>query len=59
MFIFIANKLIIVFSQIEDNRRDFSNLHILNDFLVMAIIAVIYGADTWNNIEEYCEAKEE
>ncbi|MHB1179304.1 MAG: transposase family protein [Daejeonella sp.] len=25
----------------------------------MAIIAVICGADTWDKIEEYCEAKEE
>lgn len=25
----------------------------------MAIIAVICGADTWNNIEEYCQVKVE
>nr|WP_262489169.1 transposase family protein [Flavobacterium phragmitis] len=42
-----------VFSQIENNSRDLSKLHELNDTLVMAIIAVICGADTWNNIEEY------
>lgn len=55
----MASKLIGIFSQIEDNRRDLSKLHKLNDILVMAIIAVICGADTWNNIEEYCEAKAE
>jgi predicted transposase YbfD/YdcC len=55
----MAGKLLSIFKQIEDNRRDLSKLHNLNDILVMAIIAVICGADTWNNIEEYCEAKEE
>ncbi|WP_116789528.1 ISAs1 family transposase [Flavobacterium psychrotrophum] len=53
----MTNKLFSIFKQIEDNRRDLSKLHDLNDILVMAIIAVICGADTWNNIEEYCEAK--
>ena len=57
--IFMAGKLLSIFKKIEDNRRDLSKLHELNDILVMAIIAVICGADTWNNIEEYCEAKEE
>lgn len=55
----MAGKLLSIFKQIEDNRRDLSKLHDLNDILVMAIIAVICGADTWDNIEEYCEAKEE
>lgn len=55
----MPGKLISIFKQIEDNRRDLSKLHELNDILVMAIIAVICGADTWNNIEEYCEAKQE
>ena len=53
----MASKLIGIFSQTEDNRRDLSKLHGLNDILVMGIIAVICGADTWNNIEEYCSAK--
>ena len=55
----MAGKLLSIFKQIEDKRRDLSKLHDLNDILVMAIIAVICGADTWDNIEEYCEAKEE
>lgn len=55
----MAGKLLSIFKQIEDNRRDLSKLHNLNDILVMAIIAVICGADTWDNIEEYCLAKEE
>ena len=56
---FMIGKLLSSFKQIEDNRRDLSKLHDLNDILVMAIVAVICGADTWNNIEEYCQAKEE
>lgn len=52
-------KLLSIFRQIEDHRRDISKLHDLNDILVMAIIAVICGADTWDNIEEYCQAKSE
>ena len=55
----MAGKLLSIFKQIEDKRRDLSKLHDLNDILAMAILAVICGADTWDNIEEYCEAKEE
>jgi len=55
----MANKLLDIFRQIEDNRRDLSKLHQLNDILIMAIIAVICGADTWNDIEAYCKSKEE
>lgn len=47
------------FEQLEDNRRSLSKLHNLNNILVMAIIAVICGVDSWNDIEEYCLAKEE
>jgi len=31
----------------------------LNDILIMTIIAVICEADSWNDIEEYCIAKED
>jgi len=55
----MASKLIKIFEQLEDNRRSLSKLHNLNDILVMAIIAVICGADSWNDIQEYCLAKEE
>ncbi len=44
--IFMAGKLLSIFKQIEDNRRDISKLHDLNDILVRAIVAVICGADT-------------
>jgi predicted transposase YbfD/YdcC len=55
----MASKLNNIFEQLEDNRRSLSKLHNLNDILVMAIIAVICGADSWNDIQEYCLAKEE
>ena len=42
----MAGKLLSIFKQIEDNRRDLSKLHDLNDILLMAIIVVICGADT-------------
>ena len=48
-----------IFTQIEDNRRDLGRLHNLNDILVMAVVAVLCGADTWNEIEMFCKAKEE
>lgn len=48
-----------IFKQIQDNRRDLSKLHNLHDILAMAIISVVCGANTWNEIEGYCLAKEE
>ena len=55
----MPGKLTSIFMQLEDKRRDLSKLHKLNDILVMAIIAVICGADSWDDIEEYCKAKQE
>lgn len=53
----MANKLLTVFMQIEDKRRDVTVFHDLNDILLMAIIAVICGANSWNEIERYCNLK--
>lgn len=55
----MANKIISIFSKIEDKRRVLSNDYDLNSILVSSIIAVISGANTWNDIEEYCIEKEE
>ncbi len=57
--IFMMNKLTTVFQQIDDPRRDLGQLHNLNDILVIGIISVISGAETWNNMEEYAHAKED
>lgn len=55
----MRGKLFTIFMQIEDHRRDITKFYKLNDILLMAIIAVICGADSWNEINKYCLAKEE
>lgn len=55
----MSNKIISIFSKIEDNRRVLSNNYDLNSILVSAMISVISGADTWNDIEDYCVEKAE
>lgn len=55
----MASKIISIFSKIEDTRRVLSNDYDLNSILVSSIISVISGANTWNDIEEYCNEKEE
>lgn len=57
--VFMNTKLMTIFSQIKDKRRALGRLHNLNDILVMAVVAVLCGADTWNEIEMFCKAKEE
>jgi predicted transposase YbfD/YdcC len=54
-----AGKLIAIFGQMDDPRRDLTKLHNLNDILLIGIIAVICGANTWNEIEQYALEKEE
>jgi predicted transposase YbfD/YdcC len=54
----MKEKLRSVLGQIEDPRREQGRKHFLNDILVIAIIAVISGAETWNNIEEFAKIKE-
>jgi len=55
----MTTKLTSFFGQITDPRRDLSKLHSLNDILLIGILAVISGADTWNAMEDYGVAKEE
>ena len=55
----MTTKLTSFFSQIDDPRRDLSKLHSLNDILLIGILAVISGADTWNSMEDYAVSKEE
>jgi predicted transposase YbfD/YdcC len=52
------NKLLTIFSQIDDPRRDLGKEHDLNDILLMGIISVICGADSWNEMEQYGQEKE-
>jgi len=46
------------FTTVTDPRVDRTKLHLLLDILVMAICAVICGADSWVEMEAYGRAKE-
>ena len=46
------------FATVTDPRVDRTKLHLLMDILVMAICAVICGADSWVEMEAYGHAKE-
>ena len=50
-------KLIERFSQIEDPRDHRAKRHSLRDIIVIAICAVISGAESWVGVEEYGKAK--
>ena len=54
----MANKFTSIFSQIDDPRRDLTKLHQLDDILLIGIISVICGADSWNEMELYAQEKE-
>ena len=47
------------FAAVTDPRVDRTKLHVLRDILVMAICAVICGADSWVEMEAYGHAKEQ
>lgn len=46
------------FSELEDPRLERSRLHKLIDILVIAICAVICGADTWEDVAAFGKAKQ-
>jgi hypothetical protein len=54
-----TDKLKSIFGQIDDPRRDLTKLHQLNDILLIGIISVICGADSWNEMELYAQEKED
>ncbi len=47
------------FTSIEDPRVDRTKEHLLEDIIFITISAVICGAETWNDIENYGKSKEE
>lgn len=53
------NKLLTIFSKIDDPRRDLGKEHLLNDILLIGIISVICGADSWNEMQQYGIEKED
>src|SRR5947209_17133686 len=47
-----------IFAQVEDPRIERTKLHRLRDIIIIAICAVIGGADGWVGIEEFGKAKQ-
>jgi len=46
------------FSELEDPRSDHGKLHLLLDIIVIAICAVVCGADNWVEVELFGQSKE-
>lgn len=49
--------LMTYFADVNDPRRDQGKRHLLSDILTLTICAVLSGANTWVEIEEYGESK--
>lgn len=47
------------FDTLKDPRSHINKLHSLNDILVVSIVALICGAETWKQIEEFAKSKEQ
>ncbi|WP_375453042.1 ISAs1 family transposase [uncultured Nostoc sp.] len=47
------------FTQIKDPRVERTRYHLLTDIIIIAILAVIAGAEGWEDIEEYGISKQE
>ena len=54
-----TNKLKTIFGQIPDFRRTHKQLYDLESILLIGIISVICGADSWNEMENYAHSKAE
>ncbi len=52
------NKLVSIFGNIEDPRSHINQLHNLVDVLLIGIISVICGAETWKQMVEFSNSKE-
>ena len=54
-----SNKLISIFGNVEDPRSHINQLHNLVDILLIGIISVICGAETWKQMVDFAYSKEE
>ncbi len=54
-----VSSLVEHFAVLEDPRIERTKLHQLNDILVIAVCAVICGADNWVEVAEFGQAREE
>jgi predicted transposase YbfD/YdcC len=52
------NKLVSIFTHIDDHRSHINRLHHLGDILLIGIISVICGAETWKQMVGFAKAKE-
>ena len=53
------SKIISIFKQVEDPRSHINQLHNLIDILLIGIISVICGADTWKQMVGFAKSKED
>jgi len=55
----IGSGFLLYFSEMKDPRVERTKSHLLEDIMFIAIAAVLSGAETWNDIEDYGLAKYE
>lgn len=53
------NELVSVFGSVQDLRSHINQLYNLADILLIGIIAVIYEAETWKQMIEFANSKED
>ncbi len=53
------NELVSIFGSIEDPRSHINRLHNLVDILLIGILSVICGAETWKQMVEFANSKED
>ncbi len=53
-----SSKIVSIFTQVEDPRSHINQLHNLIDILLIGIISVICGAETWKQMVEFAKSKE-
>ncbi len=53
------NAFVSIFGTIEDPRSHINQLHNLVDILLIGIISVISGAETWKQMVEFARSKED
>lgn len=53
-----SSQLISIFGSVEDPRSHINQLHDLQDILLIGIISVICGAETWKQMVEFAQSKE-
>lgn len=59
MHIRTSSELVRIFSQVDDPRSDINKLHKLEDILLIGIISVICGVQTWKQMVGFAKSKED